>query len=441
MTGGSDGAVAEAVASAFLAGPWAEEPMVRRAAQALAPRPRWLRPVARRVLALHHRPPHDAPRELAALVALLVAEGRGAVPSPRVVRRFTATTAMGRRRFGVPGIADAGALAERFELDAGQLLWLADPRGLERSARAERLRNYRYHLVPRPGGPPRLVEAPKPRLKEVQRALLRDVLAHVPVHPAAHGFVPGRSVRSHAALHTGRRVVLGLDLRDFFAGIAAGRVFGTFRACGYPEEVAHLLTALCTNRVPHAVWAAAPPPPPAAVHAHALLGRRLAAPHLPQGAPTSPALANLAAHRLDRRLSGLASRFGATYSRYADDLTFSGDAELARSAEHFRAHAEAIVRDEGFLVHPGKRRLTTRAGAQRVCGVSVNAHPNLPRAEWDALRAQLHRLRLDGPPAPGEHPGPDLRAHLLGRIAWAGHLDPARGAKLRRAFDEVPWRA
>jgi RNA-directed DNA polymerase len=409
--------------------------MSRRAASVLAPGPRWVRRVVREVLAAHPRPPHDAPRELAALVALLIA--RLPPTGPRVVRRITTHSAMGRRRFGVPEIPDVGVLAERLELDPGQLAWLADVRGLERSTRSMALRNYRYHLVPRASGPARVVEAPKRRLKEIQRALLHDVLALVPAHPAAHGFVPGRSARTHAELHSGRRVVIGLDLRDFFAGIAAGRVWATFRALGYPEEVAHLLTGLCTNRLPSAVWAhLEPPADPAGIAHHNRLGRRLAAAHLPQGAPTSPALANLAAHRLDRRLGGLAARFGAQYSRYADDLTFSGDRQLQRAATRLCEHAAAIVRDEGFVLHGEKSHLTTRAGAQRVCGITVNDHPNLPRDEHDRLRAQLHRLSKDGP----TDLSADSQARLQGRVAWATHLNPARGARLQQQLEQIQWR-
>lgn len=432
-------AVSGAIASAFLAGPWQEELMVRRGASVLQPRPRWLRRVTRDVLAAYHRPPHDAPHELAGFLAAAIARSESTA-EPRVVRRMVAEGGMGRRRFGVPEIPDAGALAERLELDIGQLAWLADVRGLERSVRATRLRNYRYDLVPRTGGPPRVIEAPKRRLKEIQRGLLADVLSAIPAHPAAHGFVPGRSARTHAALHSGRRVVIGLDLRDFFPSIAAGRVWGTFRACGYPEEVAHLLTGLCTNRLPPEVWARVGVPDDlTAIAHHRQLGRHLATAHLPQGAPTSPALANLAAHRLDRRLSGLAACFGAHYSRYADDLTFSGDGKLERTAAALRAHTATIVREEGFSVHPSKTFLTTRAGAQRVCGINVNDHPNLPRDEYDRLRAQLHRLARDGPQQAGPDPHSASRAHLQGRIAWAAHLNPARGAKLQKRFDEIRW--
>ena len=131
---------------------------------------------------------------------------------------------------------------------------------------------------------------------------------------------------SHAASHVGEYAVLRIDLADFFASIAAARVHGILRTAGYPESVAHALTGLTTNAVPAQVLAqiagrSGDPRSPAGV---ARLRRRLATPHLPQGAPTSPALANLAAFGVDRRLTGLTAALGLTYTRHADDLTFSG---------------------------------------------------------------------------------------------------------------------
>lgn len=133
------------------------------------------------------------------------------------------------------------------------------------------------------------------------------------------------------------------------------------------------------------------------IDAHHRLGRRLATPHLPQGAPTSPALANLAAFRLDRRLTGLAASHEVSYTRYADDLTFSGPARLVRAANTPRRAVPEIAREEGFAVNDHKSMLATRAGRQRVCGVVVNERLNVPRYEYDILEAILHNSRVHGP--------------------------------------------
>jgi GNAT superfamily N-acetyltransferase len=434
--------LARCLADAFLAGAWNENGLATRAAQALTPPPPlWIRPVVQQVLAGYHRPPADRPRELARFIA---AQLESMPPSkrdaPRVRRWFVAELAMGRRRWPVPKLASVGAVAGWLDIGLGHLDWLADARGLERTTATERLRNYRYVWLARPGGPPRLTERPKARLKVIQRRLLHDLLDWIPAHEAAHGFTRGRSVRSHAAAHTGRYVVVSLDLEDFFASVAAGRVFGIFRTAGYPEPVAHALTALTTNAVPVEEWDSVPRPcDPGLVGAHHRLGRRLATPHLPQGAPTSPALANLAAFALDRRLAALARATGVTYTRYADDLTFSGPRSLLRGADRIRSSVAEIAREEGFFVNERKSALMTRAGRQRVCGVVVNQHPNVARVEYDELKAILHNAARSGPASQNRYAVADFRAHLLGRISWVESLNPDRGVRLRARFELIDW--
>lgn len=415
--------------------------MADRAARALDRRPPWVRPLARDVLAAYHRPPADRPRELARFIDLALRDQPVDDPRPPRVRRWLVPEpAMGRRPWPVPEITCLGQLATFLGMSDGDLAWFADARGLERTVEDERLRHYRYAALSRPGGPVRVIERPKRRLKDIQRLILHELLDWIPAHEAAHGFTRGRSVRSHAREHTGQFVVVRLDLEDFFASIAAGRVYGIFRTAGYPESVAHSLTALTTNVVPSAVWQALPhPADPAEIDAHNRLGRRLATPHLPQGAPTSPALANLAAFRLDRRLNGLAASVEANYTRYADDLTFSGSARLVRVSNTLRRAVADIAREEGFKVNDQKSMLATRAGSQRVCSVVVNERLNAPRHEYDILKAILHNSRVHGPASQNREALPDFRAHLLGRISWIGSLNPRRGEKLRRRFESIAW--
>jgi RNA-directed DNA polymerase len=175
------------------------------------------------------------------------------------------------------------------------------------------------------------------------------------------------------------------------------------------------------------------------IDAHYRLGRRLAAPHLPQGAPTSPSLANLACFRLDRRLTGLPATLDASYTRYADDLTISGSTRTLRGAAWLRQAIAEVAREEGFTVNRRKSALATRAGRQQVCGIVVNDRPNVPRAEYDLLRAVLHNAARLGPTSQNRAGRPDFRAHLLGRVAWIEQLNPARGRKLRRAFSRIDW--
>jgi RNA-directed DNA polymerase len=320
-----------------------------------------------------------------------------------------------RMRWPVPVINDLAALAGFLDLDGDQLDWFADRREINRHARDERLRHYRYRWLTH-----RLIEAPKPRLRTVQRLLLDRVLGGIPVHGRAHGFVPGRGVHTFAASHAGQAVVVSLDLRAFFSSITASRVYAVFRQAGYPEPVAHTLTALTTTRTPARVLRGAPDATRAAL---------LRRPHLPQGAPTSPALANLCAYRMDRRLTALGDRFGLHYSRYADDLAFSGRLGGRRTAA-LTAAVREIAAEEGFRVHPDKTRVRRQSDRQLLAGLVVNRHPAVPREDYDNLRATLHNARRHGLAAANRDGRPDFAAHLAGRVAWVAHRHPARAAKL-----------
>jgi RNA-directed DNA polymerase len=162
-------------------------------------------------------------------------------------------------------------------------------------------------------------------------------------------------------------------------------------------------------------------------------------PHLPQGAPTSPALANLLAYRVDCRLAGLAGSAGAAYTRYADDLAFSGDEAYARQAEHFSVQAAAILLEEGFTVHHRKTRIMRSGVRQQLAGQVVNVHLNVARTDFDRLKAILTNCIRLGPDSQNRGNHPSFRAHLLGRINFVTMVNAARGARLRGIFDQIRW--
>jgi RNA-directed DNA polymerase len=239
--------------------------------------------------------------------------------------------------------------------------------------------------------------------------------------------VPGRGTHTFAHAHTGSAVLVSMDLRAFFSSITAARIHGLFRGIGYPEPVAHTLTALTTTRTPAHILRAAPDP---------YLAALLRQPHLPQGAPTSPALANLCAFRLDRRLSGLADRLGLNYARYADDLAFSGTLSNG-GIDRLVAFAGHIVHEEGFRVHPHKTRVRRQSQRQSLTGLVVNALPAVPREDYDRLRAILHNAATRGLAAANRDGHPNFAAHLAGRVAWMSHRHPSRAAKLNHLLEQA----
>ena len=331
----------------------------------------------------------------------------------------------------VPEIATVGALAEWLGVRPEDLEWFADLKDFNRRSGAGKLGHYTYRVLEKASGGVRLIEAPKGRLKEMQRRILVGILEQVPVHEAVHGFVKGRSIRTFAVPHVGRRVVLRMDLRDFFPMFRAARVAAFFRTMGYPETVAARLAGICTNAVPARVWAGRE----VAFETRQMYRRG----HLPQGAPTSPALANAMSFRLDCRLSGLARAAGATYTRYADDLAFSGDAEFARGIERFAMHAMAVAMEEGFEVRARKTRVMRQGVRQRLAGLMVNEQINVAREEFDRLKAVLTNCVRHGPESQNREGLAAFREHLLGRVGFVESVNAVRGKKLRGIFERIGW--
>jgi RNA-directed DNA polymerase len=406
------------IATALLAGPWTRPLMHARLTAALGRRsaPRWVGALVDQVRDSYRDPPADRPRELASYLqtrpAWALAWQHRRVP--RIVHWQPTPTAMVRAPWPLVELDDLSALCRLLDIDAGELAWFADARSLERRA-SEPLRHYRWRTLPKRDGV-RLVAAPKPRLKEIQRRLLRHVMEPIPLHAAAHGCVRGLSVRTAVAPHSGSTVVFRFDLEAFFASIPAGRVWGLFRTAGLPEAVAHTLTGLVTTTVPLAVWREVQVPRD--TDAHRRLGRQLAAPHLPQGAPTSPAVANSVAFSLDGRLAGLAAGFGAQYTRYVDDLTFSGGSSLRSARSRFRGVGRSDRARRGLSLQrtqDGRTRLVRSAAGARRCRQrppdAAAARPRQPSRP----PAQLRSARVaESGPRRGELPRPPARPGVVG---------------------------
>jgi hypothetical protein len=222
---------------------------------------------------------------------------------------------------------------------------------------------YRSFEISKRSGLRRVIDEPEEALKRVQRLVLRRLLGRLRSHPAAHGFERGRSIVTAALPHARRAVVLRMDVRDFFPSTKAERVSSYFRKVGWGAEAAALLAKLCTHRG-----------------------------GLPQGAPTSPRLSNLVNFRLDARLAALARAHGAAYTRYADDMTFSFDADYHDRINNVIRTTKKVLRDEGYLLHTDRKlRVLRRHMRQTVAGLVVNDGVRLPRATRRRLRAVEHR--------------------------------------------------
>ncbi|MCA9196320.1 MAG: RNA-directed DNA polymerase [Planctomycetales bacterium] len=337
------------------------------------------------------------------------------------------------RNWDLPELTSPTDLASLLDCPENLLWQLAD----HRRCYWLRQSHYRLRMSRKRSGGLRLIEAPKPKLKTVQRRIWKRIIRWIPAHQAAHGFQPRRSIRSNAALHTGQSVVIRMDLQNFFASVSGARIAAIFRTAGYPESVALLLARLCTSKVSRFVWQMLCDENQAA-DLHGLVDQ-VSVWHLPQGAPTSPALANLAAFRLDRRLTGLAASMSSRYSRYADDLIFSGPTDLAKRSQAFVAKVTEIMVEEGFLPNTRKTRIMRPSVRQSVCGLTVNQKVNSNRADFKQLQAILHNCVTLGPAGQNRANVADFRAHLAGRIQFQRFIHPQRAAKLEAMFVRIKW--
>jgi len=439
----SNHGLAPVLAIILLAGPWTPKALERRAVKAFGPRSRKrAKRLVAELLASIKTPYAPQIEQLERLIARsaslkrigeTTAERIRSLPVDVVPPSFVPLPAF--REKNIPALTTTSDLTRWLDVLPQQIAWFADSHRTLAKATGEALQHYAHQWVPKRHGSWRLIEAPKPRLKAMQRRILRDILDRAPPHDTAFAFVKGRSCAAAAARHASEGVVVTVDLKDFFLNTPLRRVHAIFRCLGYPTAVARTLTGLCSTTTPSAVldsnFSAAAP--------NHETRKRYASAHLPQGAPTSPALANLAARRLDCRLTGLASRFDARYTRYADDLTFSGDKALLSQLDRFIRAIDEIVKDEGFALNAHKTRIMPRSTRQSVTGIVVNQHINIARPDYDTLKATLTNCARHGATTQNRDGHADYHAHLNGRVTWIETVNPRRGEKLRRIFETISW--
>ena len=235
---------------------------------------------------------------------------------------------------------------------------------------------YREFGIPKKSGGQRIICAPCPKLRSLQSGLADVLTGRYFISASAHGFAPGRSVVTNASPHVGHNYVFNTDIRDFFPSITGRRVLGALERRGIPRDTALFIRDICC-------FEAAP-------------DGDLPDLVLPQGAPSSPVLSNLVCAPMDRRLEGLARRFALTYTRYADDITFSGSRNVFAPGSEFRAELDRILSDSGFVRNEAKTRLQKRGDRQEVTGLTVCEKVNVSRAYVKNLRAAIFQMEMYG---------------------------------------------
>jgi len=325
------------------------------------------------------------------------------------------------RRRDLPVLATPADVANALGISIPRLRWLAF------HSEASQVSHYVRFQVPKKSGGVRELAAPHRDLKRCQQWILANILSRVPAHPAAHGFVLGRSTVTNAQPHVRAAIVVNTDLEDFFPSITLFRVLGMFQNLGYSPSAATVLALLCTEC----------PRRTALLNGtkyHVAIGPRA----LPQGACTSPVISNLIARRLDSRLAGIATKLGWTYTRYADDATFSSKNADDDHIGYLLARIRHISSDEGFRVNEKKTRVLRRNAAQMVAGLVVNDRVNVDRATRRRLRAILHQAQHTGLATQNWIGHPNFDGYIEGLVAYLSMVRPDDRGCLKAQWLSIP---
>ncbi|WMJ80704.1 reverse transcriptase family protein [Clostridium sp. MB40-C1] len=271
--------------------------------------------------------------------------------------------------------------------------------------------HYHRYTIPKKKGGVRNIAAPKSKLKTAQKRILEEILSKLPVSNHAHGFLKGKSVVSGAEAHIKQpELLINMDLENFFPTITFERVRGMFKFFGYSGYIASLLAMICTycERMPIEVRGEIK---------YVKTSHRI----LPQGSPASPMITNILCTKLDKRLSGLASKFGFVYTRYADDMSFSladkntilttngeeqhsmevnADDILSLNSGRFCGLISKIVSEEGFKINKHKTRFLRKNNRQCITGIVINNEQiGVPRKWIKTLKATIYnakKLKMSG---------------------------------------------
>lgn len=295
---------------------------------------------------------------------------------------------------------------------------------------------YSYYLIKKKSGGKRRIVVPYSNLKRIQRWILDNILEKETVHPCCKGFIKGSNTLSNAKAHVGKKYIRKFDLKDFFESIDVRRVYSVFRGIGYSPAVSHDLASLCTIRITDEKYNAMLP-----FKKQWFRYLNIAQyPVLAQGAPTSPALSNLVCRKLDARMDKYAIKNGLKYTRYADDMTFSGD-DLSKLPK--AAFIEKIVKEEGLKLNHKKTGTFGRESRQEVTGVLVDGDkPRVPQKFKRQIYRHLHFCKKFGPWQHFEQVMPGVghaRQWLYGKIFYVNSIEPEEGKKMLALADGLDW--
>lgn len=321
----------------------------------------------------------------------------------------------------LPVITDGPGLAKFLGISFTQLRFLCYHRDVMTKD------HYARYSIPKRKGGMRAIAAPMPLLKHIQREILDNVLVKIPSSKFAHGFIPAKSVITNASVHVTPQagtanqdpaLVINMDLKDFFPTISFERVRGMFKGLGYSGHIASLLAMICTDCDREKI------PVDSGTKYVATEHRKL-----PQGSPASPMITNVVCQRMDKRLNGLATKFGFSFTRYADDMTFSRASADDVNIGRFCLWVKKIAEAEGFKVNEEKTRFMRKHQRQEITGVTINrGKMGIPKVWIKRCRAAIYNATKMAK-SRGKIPA-EILNEVRGMAAWVSSVAPGRYQKL-----------
>ena len=263
---------------------------------------------------------------------------------------------------------------------------------------------YRHFTILKKNGKTRDIYEPLPDLKYVQTWILENILEKCPVSPYAKAYVKGRTLKHNAKFHKAQKTVVTMDIKDFFPSITTEDVTKIFEKLGYFPNVSCFLAHLCCLNF-----------------------------SLPQGAPTSPYLSNLRFSSIDAQISEYTTAEKIRYTRYADDLTFSGDF----NEHHLIQTISDIIHDNGFCINPSKTRVARQNARQEVTGIVVNEKMQISKLKRKEIRQQMYYIQKFGLESHLEHiheTRSNYVNHLIGQVNFALFVNP-KDAEMQAYFN------
>lgn len=310
----------------------------------------------------------------------------------------------------MPVIETDRELAEFLQIDYNTLRYLVYHRDVVT------FDNYYRFDIPKKSGEMRHIAAPKTHLKAAQRQILEHILQKVEVSDSSHGFIKSRSVLTSAKTHgTSPDLLINIDLENFFPTITFERVRGLYQSFGYSGYIASLLAMICTycERMPLEIKGEIK---------YIKTSDRI----LPQGSPASPMITNIICRNIDKRINGLCEKLGVTYTRYADDMSFSYTGNTDEFAiGSFLKSINKIIEAEGFHMKKEKTHILRKNNRQYITGIVINNEEiGVPKKWVKILKASIHnaqKLKASGGSVSNK-----TIYEISGKIAWLKSVNAER---------------